>query len=158
MRRKRIGPQSEVIGNTVLEDSTVLCAIVARAGWCKVAATACLRTATPPGLREGFREDQSEWLSANLLEMVSPPGPREVRLILRADQEGWHNSCERGCARDDYGQAGPFSVAGLKMDLPFCEFFAVYKQVHSDVPALLVRQGFREDRMAQREPLEIGNV
>ena len=35
-------------------------------------------------------------------------------------QEGWHFSCERGCTRDDYGKAGPFSVeARLKMDLPF---------------------------------------
>ena len=25
-------------------------------------------------------------------------------------QEGWHFSCERGCARDDSGKAGPFSA------------------------------------------------
>ena len=30
-----------------------------------------------------------------------------------------HYSCERGCARDDYGKAGPSSVERLKMDLPF---------------------------------------
>ena len=34
---------------------------------------------------------------------------------------GRHFSCERGCTRDDYGKAGPFSVERLKMDLPFCE-------------------------------------
>ena len=30
-----------------------------------------------------------------------------------------HFSCKRGCTRDDYGQAGPFSIERLKMDLPF---------------------------------------
>ena len=25
-------------------------------------------------------------------------------------QQGWHFSCERGCTRDDCGNAGPFSV------------------------------------------------
>ena len=44
-------------------------------------------------------------------------------------QEGWHFSCERGCMRDDYGKAGPFSVERLKRDLPFCEYVScAYKE------------------------------
>ena len=30
-----------------------------------------------------------------------------------------HFTCERGCTRDDHGEAGPFSVERLKRDLPF---------------------------------------
>ena len=43
----------------------------------------------------------------------------------RAAQEGWHFSCESGCARDDHGKAGPFSVERLKMDLPFVNAMCV---------------------------------
>ena len=45
--------------------------------------------------------------------------------------------CERGCMRDDYGKAGSFSVARLRMDLPFVNVSCV----HSKVPALC-----KEDR------------
>ena len=38
-------------------------------------------------------------------------------------QEGWHFSCERGCTRDDYGKAGPFSVERLNNGPTFCECF-----------------------------------
>ena len=34
------------------------------------------------------------------------------------NQEGWHFFCERGCARDDHGKAGPFSVERLELGLP----------------------------------------
>ena len=40
-------------------------------------------------------------------------------------QQGWHFSCERGCTRDDYGKAGPFSVERLKMGLPFVNVLSV---------------------------------
>ena len=40
-------------------------------------------------------------------------------------QRGTRVSCERGCTRDDYGKAGPFSVVRLKMDLPFVNFVCV---------------------------------
>ena len=29
------------------------------------------------------------------------------------NQEGWHFSCERGCTRDNYGEAGPRLWGGL---------------------------------------------
>ena len=49
------------------------------------------------------------------------------------EQEGLaDSSCERGCTRDDYGQASPFSVERLKMGLPFVNVLCV----HSEVPAL----------------------
>ena len=43
-------------------------------------------------------------------------------------QEGWHFSCERGCTRDDYGKAGPFSVERLKMGLPFVNVLSVHTE------------------------------
>ena len=39
--------------------------------------------------------------------------------VTRAEEEGWHFSCERGCTRDDCGKTGPFSVERLQMDLAF---------------------------------------
>ena len=44
-------------------------------------------------------------------------------------KRGRHVSCERGCARDDSGEAGPFSVERLKMDLPFCAPFRASQRV-----------------------------
>ena len=43
-------------------------------------------------------------------------------LLVAAREEGWRFSCERGCARDDSGKAGPFSVQRLKTDLPSVQY------------------------------------
>ena len=73
-------------------------------------------------LHERGRRQRSNGFAAALFpQSYRVPCPECImdRSICRQAQEGWHSSCERGCTRDDYGKAGPFSVERLKMDLPF---------------------------------------
>ena len=73
---------------------------------------------------------------------------RQKHAILQVGEEGWHIPCERGCTRDDYGKAGPFSAKRLEMDLPFVNILCVLVCTHEHAR----RRGEerRERRRAER--------
>ena len=48
-------------------------------------------------------------------------------------------SCKRGCTRDDYGKAGPFSVEWLKIDLPFVNVLCVQTSAQRSAGPLSAR-------------------